>query len=178
MKKLSVIFALGSMLCGCMTDETLKILKEVVFEEEINTYVELNYPIERIELQFLKPTVYEHCSDAIKVNQLSLVKIKLNDESRYVLKSSVNTDPLKRCVDDYLSQRPISNEAMDKLISNPAYEEFRSETDVRKVIDKAKSDNVITYHEQKEILDIVKNKRLNRLTIENKIWYQEKIHDL
>ncbi|WP_407324565.1 hypothetical protein [Acinetobacter pittii] len=178
MKKLAVIITLGSMLCGCMTDDTLKTLKEVVFEEEINTYVEMNYPIDRIELQFQKPTVYEHCTDAIKVNQLSLVKIKLNDETRYVLKPSVNTDPLKRCVDDYLSHRPISNEAMEKLISNTAYEEFRNDIDVRKVIDKAKSDNVITYHEQKEILDIVKNKRLNRISIENKVWYQEKIHDL
>ncbi|PJG65687.1 hypothetical protein [Acinetobacter seifertii] len=178
MKKLAVIITLGSMLCGCMTDDTLKTLKEVVFEEEINTYVELNYPVERIELQFLKPTVYEYCSDAIKVNQLSLVKIKLNNETRYVLKSSVNTEPLKRCVDNYLSQRPISNEAMEKLITNPAYEEYRFEPDVRKVIDKAKSDNVISYREQKEILDIVKDKRLNRLKIENKIWYQEKIHDL
>ncbi|EPQ3877698.1 hypothetical protein LIX10_001654, partial [Acinetobacter baumannii] len=116
--------------------------------------------------------------DVINISQLSLVKIELNKETRYVLKSSVDTKPLKKCVDNYLAKKPVSNDAMEALISNPYYEKYKNEPDVREIINKAKIDNLITYHEQKEILDLVRNKRLNQALAENKIWYQKQIHDL
>ncbi|MDC4411868.1 hypothetical protein NQ656_17650 [Acinetobacter baumannii] len=184
MRKLVVMIAIGCMLSGCMTKETFKTLKDNVFEREINDYVDLNYPIKSSELHYLYPTVYDQCSDAIDVNRLSLDKVKFYNpvhkepETRYVLKSSVDTDPLKKCVDKYLFKKQISNQALEQLMEDPYYKEYKDEPDVRKLINKAKSDNVITYYEQREILYLVSSKYFDQTLLENKIWYQEKIHDL
>ncbi|CAM0818294.1 hypothetical protein ACG573_002653 [Acinetobacter baumannii] len=178
MKKLAVMIAIASILSGCMTKDSLNTLKKLVVEKEIKDYVASNYPIESLEIDLLSSEIYDNCMDVINISQLSLVKIELNKETRYVLKSSVDTKPLKKCVDNYLAKKPVSNDAMEALISNPYYEKYKNEPDVREIINKAKIDNLITYHEQKEILDLVRNKRLNQALAENKIWYQKQIHDL
>ncbi|HHP4491449.1 TPA: hypothetical protein ACSBV0_003620 [Acinetobacter baumannii] len=178
MKKLAVMIAIASILSGCMTKDSLNTLKKLVVEKEIKDYVASNYPIETLEIDLLSSEIYDNCMDVINISQLSLVKIELNKETRYVLKSSVDTKPLKKCIDNYLAKKPVSNDAMEDLISNPYYEKYKNEPDVREIINKAKIDNLITYHEQKEILDLVKNKRLNQALAENKIWYQKQIHDL
>ncbi|MCJ0773557.1 hypothetical protein MNL33_18965 [Acinetobacter baumannii] len=176
MKKLAVMIAIASILSGCMTKDSLNTLKKLVVEKEIKDYVASNYPIESLEIDLLSSEIYDNCMDVINISQLSLVKIELNKETRYVLKSSVDTKPLKKCIDNYLAKKPVSNDAMEDLISNPYYEKYKNEPDVREIINKAKIDNLITYHEQKEILDLVKNKRLNQALAENKIWYQKQIH--
>ncbi|HDX5811083.1 TPA: hypothetical protein RP340_003839, partial [Acinetobacter baumannii] len=96
MKKLAVMIAIASILSGCMTKDSLNTLKKLVVEKEIKDYVASNYPIESLEIDLLSSEIYDNCMDVINISQLSLVKIELNKETRYVLKSSVDTKPLKK----------------------------------------------------------------------------------
>ncbi|MGM1001498.1 hypothetical protein ACO10N_15710, partial [Acinetobacter baumannii] len=101
MKKLAVMIAIASILSGCMAKDSLNTLKKLVVEKEIKDYVASNYPIESLEIDLLSSEIYDNCMDVINISQLSLVKIELNKETRYVLKSSVDTKPLKKCIDNY-----------------------------------------------------------------------------
>ncbi|MDF5794099.1 hypothetical protein P4W00_20185 [Acinetobacter baumannii] len=105
MKKLAVMIAIASILSGCMTKDSLNTLKKLVVEKEIKDYVASNYPIESLEIDLLSSEIYDNCMDVINISQLSLVKIELNKETRYVLKSSVDTKPLKKCIDNYLAKK-------------------------------------------------------------------------
>ncbi|EPG2119690.1 hypothetical protein KLC93_002916 [Acinetobacter baumannii] len=184
MKNIPLIFALVLTLSGCMSDEDFIIAKEQIVEKTIDMYLQDQYGMITIsDIGNVNPSIYKTCNKYLAINKRMVKKESVNltlrgYESKYVLEETVNTDPLKRCVDDYLVKTPISEESMKNLKEDTRVEQFKNDPEVRSLIDNAKADHLISYYEYQTILDLVRNKRLNQALAENKIWYQKQIHDL
>ncbi|WP_223857290.1 hypothetical protein [Acinetobacter seifertii] len=184
MKNIPLIFALVLTLSGCMSDEDFIIAKEQIVEKTIDMYLQDQYGMITIsDIGNVNPSIYKTYNKYLAINKRMVKKESVNltlrgYESKYVLEETVNTDPLKRCVDDYLVKTPISEESMKNLKEDTRVEQFKNDPEVRSLIDNAKADHLISYYEYQTILGLVLKKHYDHEIDLGKAAYQDDFQSL